>query len=598
MSDLGDFNGDGYSDIIIGFESGVASGLDSYVLFGGPWLESVDRVQLPSLNGIDGFRMNNTLAWTVGSAGDFNQDGFDDLLIGSKYAGTANEGIVTILFGGLGVGGLHQNSVALLDGNNGFRVNGYGSEDNFCGTIDGVGDVDLDGIDDLLVGLPAQFNNMVSSAFIIFGKNAVPTFVNNQLTIIEGERVNITANELSAIDLNNDDKELTFEIRNLQNGRFGSVNTAGDIVQFSQKNITDGDIFFEHDGGEVPPIYEVIVGDGVSSSPSSSAIISYTPINDPPVIDRNSFTIVDGQPLIVTTTQLHATDPDNDDASLIFTVSNMQNGQMGYINNPGIPVTVFAQKKIIDTDIYIDTDGSGLSPSFNISVTDGSLSTPTESAVINFNPGTTVNANPGEDNTIRNAIIGSVVSGVVGLGFFALRFWINRKAQQRMQAALLGKGGDDRDQEFMQEAVLPIAKAVLDAMKVSGFLGHISEQSMRDYIEAIKTVVSKVKARGIEIRKDKLEPDKYQLYKAAIVDQICVHCTTPGHGCGTRVSLFFKPEVTPGSINRAADAIAAGVAAKNITMSSKRGGKKRKHNRHGSQSDDGIELGNRGSLSR
>ena len=109
VSSAGDVNGDGIDDLIIGAiwaePNGINSG-QSYVVFGsnsgfGAGLD------LSTLNGSNGFAINGIAAndgsgWSVSSAGDVNGDGFDDLIIGARFAdpnGIINAGQSYVLFG-------------------------------------------------------------------------------------------------------------------------------------------------------------------------------------------------------------------------------------------------------------------------------------------------------------------------------------------------------------------------------------------------------------------------------------------------------------------------------------------------------------------
>ena len=72
----GDVNGDGYCDVIASdYFEGMGKGA-AYVFYGGPLLDNVPDVTLKG-HGSEGFGM------TVGSGGDVNSDGYDDIVVGA-----------------------------------------------------------------------------------------------------------------------------------------------------------------------------------------------------------------------------------------------------------------------------------------------------------------------------------------------------------------------------------------------------------------------------------------------------------------------------------------------------------------------------------
>ena len=89
----GDVNGDGFDDLIVGAydadPNGSMSGA-SYVVFGQSEGFAAE-IDLSALDGTNGFQLNGEAAGdrsglSVASAGDVNGDGFDDLIIGARYA--------------------------------------------------------------------------------------------------------------------------------------------------------------------------------------------------------------------------------------------------------------------------------------------------------------------------------------------------------------------------------------------------------------------------------------------------------------------------------------------------------------------------------
>lgn len=162
-SNAGDVNGDGVDDFVIGAYQVNPGGRkwagEAYVVFGRPQGTSFPRTLLLStLDGTNGFTMTGINAFDstgifVANAGDVNKDGYADVLIGAHYAaprGLDKAGKTFVVFGS---GSAFSSPLLLsaLDGTNGFEIQGIGRED-YAGASHGVGDINSDGIDDLIVG--------------------------------------------------------------------------------------------------------------------------------------------------------------------------------------------------------------------------------------------------------------------------------------------------------------------------------------------------------------------------------------------------------------------------------------------------------------
>ncbi|NRB18318.1 MAG: FG-GAP repeat protein [Rhodobacteraceae bacterium] len=181
VSAAGDVNGDGIGDLIIGANFADPDGNDeageTYVLFGSA--DGFDAsFELASLDGDNGFAINgiesgDNAGHTVSSAGDINGDGIDDIAIVARFAdsnGVSNAGEAYVVFGT--TDGFEPTfNLADLNGENGFSINGI-EADNFLFRVSDAGDINGDGIDDLLVSSRrADPNGEIDAGetYVIFG---------------------------------------------------------------------------------------------------------------------------------------------------------------------------------------------------------------------------------------------------------------------------------------------------------------------------------------------------------------------------------------------------------------------------------------------
>jgi len=185
VAGAGDVNGDGFDDIIVAAylnsegSAGTYAGA-AYIFFGASNLSgtkdlggaaSADVTVLGKANN-DRLGMGG-----VSGAGDINDDGFDDVIIGANYnddGGASNEGAAYIFFGSSTLSGTKS-----LGGGQSADVTILGKEtsSNLGRGVSGTGDVNADGIPDVIVG---AYNNddcaagsNCGAAYVFFGSTTL-----------------------------------------------------------------------------------------------------------------------------------------------------------------------------------------------------------------------------------------------------------------------------------------------------------------------------------------------------------------------------------------------------------------------------------------
>lgn len=200
LAGVGDVNGDGFDDFVIG-APGHDVGVNAsergaaYVIFGkASWGATL---ALGTLDGTNGFKIVGDTRRTgisgiaqavggynlagAGAGGDFNGDGFDDVLIGAQdiqafAAGGTSSGAAFVIFGkntNTGTGGTAFTSplsVANLTGTNGLMIASSTASDFMGSEVGFVGDVNGDGRTDLSLGNMENPQLSARRSFLIFGK--------------------------------------------------------------------------------------------------------------------------------------------------------------------------------------------------------------------------------------------------------------------------------------------------------------------------------------------------------------------------------------------------------------------------------------------
>ncbi|MEF8756301.1 MAG: FG-GAP-like repeat-containing protein [Accumulibacter sp.] len=179
----GDVNGDGLADLVVGVPygdspAGAAAGR-SYLIFGKTGSGVVDLSAVAA--GAGGFAINGQCAgdwsgWQVAVAGDVNGDGLGDLIVAAPYGaggvGGDYAGRSYVVFGRCGAAPIDLSAIA--GGNGGFVIVGQAAGDFSGRAVAAAGDVNGDGLADLIVGAPdgdAVAGDSAGRSYVVFGRS-------------------------------------------------------------------------------------------------------------------------------------------------------------------------------------------------------------------------------------------------------------------------------------------------------------------------------------------------------------------------------------------------------------------------------------------
>ncbi len=150
VASAGDVNGDGFDDVIVGawaYDAGESNEGAAFLFLGGP--TGIDAASLAdAATQLESNQADSRFGSSVAGAGDVNNDGYDDVLVGAGGYddGQAEEGVAFLYLGG--PDGIPSGGPEVAAAR--FEFDQVNSR---AGTsVAGAGDVDGDGFDDILVG--------------------------------------------------------------------------------------------------------------------------------------------------------------------------------------------------------------------------------------------------------------------------------------------------------------------------------------------------------------------------------------------------------------------------------------------------------------
>ncbi|MDZ4385114.1 MAG: FG-GAP-like repeat-containing protein, partial [Candidatus Moranbacteria bacterium] len=186
----GDFNSDGRMDLAVGGDYYITQTGRTYIFYN----DGSYPTEAASADAIITGTATTDRFGQVLAAGDFNSDGRTDLAVGAPLYGS-NNGRAYIFYND------GSYPAAAIDAD--IQIAAEGINDYFAIKI-AVGDLDSDGIDDLIIGA-YYYNSYTGRAYIFYNDGSIPTLAADANAIITGEgTLNNFGTNLACSDFNSD----------------------------------------------------------------------------------------------------------------------------------------------------------------------------------------------------------------------------------------------------------------------------------------------------------------------------------------------------------------------------------------------------------
>eukprot|EP00727_Mastigamoeba_balamuthi_P001831 m51a1_g11645 hypothetical protein (343) ;mRNA; f:4844-9962 len=190
----------------------------------------------------------------------------------------------------------------------------------------------------------------------------------------QGGTTVLTPADLRAAETDN----ATFFVVSARCGAFRSAKSSPGqaLASFTSRAVADGDVEFAHNGRTCVPRYSVYAAHGALVSRVARAAVRFL---SPPSIAVNIASVARGQSVQLGPLSLVAWDLDSSDAELVYRVEAAQGCSLVVAGKSAL---TFTQADVFAGSVSLVHDGSCTAPSYALTVTDGTFTSPTSTAAV------------------------------------------------------------------------------------------------------------------------------------------------------------------------------------------------------------------------
>lgn len=406
--------------------------------------------------------------------------------------------------------------------------------------------------------LTISSSRMTTDAFAAIYFTPAPLVSKNAFFLNQRQTITLNGNMLNANTPNAPSENSIFTVSNLQNCNISNTQFTKNQLLANQINVT------ADDSGKTPS-FDILVQNSCSETGPIPANIMY---NSAPIIINNllTLTLTQGkfEPKILTPADLSATD-DSPLKDLIFKVYNVLHGYFETLLSPRVPITVFTQQLVLSGLIRFVPDNSGILPSYNVSVTDGTLEDGPQPTLVKIN----MPSNNTVVNNILNSVVntdktgpivgGLVTASIVIAGLIALQCYLRKKTNDQLKK-ILSDTTSGSEQTFDAAVLQPIVNAFFNEFRTTKCFGQRTEKDTKAYIAAITQILLALAQQAENITLKEMTPVAQKTFSNRITAQIRAQSIPRTKGFSSCIR-YCKPEVTPQEIDTTATDIASDLAS-------------------------------------